>query len=180
MITDITLTNNIIIQGSDNGTIIGSITIIDDNSEMTHSIALIDSANGIFGLYENDLILSDSSSLNAITYNTIQLTIQATDTDNSTYEKSIEINIIPLQTESIINTLTPVASKVGSYPVITITGKYFTIGGPPSVYINGDEILINSYSDEEITFTLVENLDHGVYTITILNGYEKDNRNLNG
>jgi len=172
MITDITIDNDSVTEGTPNGAIIGTIAVSDDNIGMTHTITLTDDASGAFQLNGLDLILRDPTLIDYETTTSLDIAVTAIDTNSDTYEKTITINIVNADVFSVIHSISPSTSKVGTYPEITITGQYFTEGGAPTVYINGNQVSINSYSDTEIKFVLTENLSAAVYTITVLNGFE--------
>ncbi len=172
MITDITIDNDSVTEGTPNGAIIGTISVSDDNIAMTHSITLSDDANGAFQLNECNLILRDTTLIDYDTVTSLDIVVVAIDTNSDTYQKTITINIIDANVFSVIHSISPSTSKVGTYPEITISGQHFTEGGEPTVYINGNQVSINSYSDNEIKFVLTENLSAAVYTITVLNGFE--------
>lgn len=172
MITDITIDNDSVTEGTPNGAVIGTISVSDDNIAMTHSITLSDDANGAFQLNEFNLILRDTTLIDYDTVTSIDIVVVATDSNSDTYQKTITINIIDANVFSVIHSISPSTSKVGTYPEITISGQHFTEGGEPTVYINGNQVSINSYSDTEIKFVLTENLSAAVYTITVLNGFE--------
>lgn len=89
-------------------------------------------------------------------------------------EKTFTINVTDsTESQSIIYSVTPQASQKGTFPEITISGLKFTEGGAPIVILNGVTQTLTSYSDTSIVFTLLSDLDYGVYDLTVVNGYEQ-------
>lgn len=88
-------------------------------------------------------------------------------------EKTFTINVTDsTESQSIIYSVNPQASQKGTFPEITISGLRFTEGGTPIVILNGVTQTLTSYSDTSIVFTLITDLDYGVYDLTVVNGYE--------
>lgn len=87
--------------------------------------------------------------------------------------ETITINVTDSAiSKSVINSITPQISKIGTFPEITITGLKFTEGGNPRVILNGISQSLTSFTDTTIIFTLINDLPFGVYDLTVVNGYE--------
>jgi len=169
-VTNIELSSDIIAEGVANGTIVGSLSAINDDINETHIFTLVDDAGGRFGINTNVLIIQDTTLIDYETAIYHDITIRATDTQLNTLDIDFTITVTDSTVAAIIKSITPKASKEGSNPVIVITGQHFTEGGEPVVRIDGDPIAINSYTDTEITFVLNVDLPAKVYTVTVFNG----------
>lgn len=89
-------------------------------------------------------------------------------------EETITINVSnSAESKSVIYSVSPRISKIGTFPEITISGLKFTEGGSPIVILNGITQTLTSYSDTTINLTLVDDLEFGVYDLTVVNGYEQ-------
>lgn len=170
MITDITLSSDIIAEGVTNGTNIGTFSVIDDDIEQTHTLLLIDDDEGRFKLDGDILIVRDTTRIDYETNQTHDIEIRAIDTDDNIFDKSFTINITDLIIGAEIHTISPKASKEHTNPEIIITGQHFAEGGEPTVRIDGEPVTINSYTDTEIKFVLTTDLPANVYTVSVFNG----------
>jgi hypothetical protein len=240
-ITDITLSNSTIIEGSTSGTLVGDITIVGSfidvpvayitsnqfkivsgtpNKLVVLDGSLLDfesqpTVNVVIGAYIQKRIteitktgaynvIKTSTDHNLTVGDTIEITsstkcngthVVTTVPDDTTFyialvpdfgdielygyvyttrlEKPITINVTDsAESQSIIYSVTPQASLKGTFPEITISGLKFTEGGAPIVILNGVTQTLTSYSDTSIVFTLITDLDYGVYDLTVVNGYE--------
>jgi len=240
-ITDITLSNSSIIEGSVSGTLVGDITIVGSfidvpvayitsnqfkivsgtpNKLVVLDGSLLDfesqpTVNVVIGAYIQKRIteitktgaynvIKTSTDHNLTVGDTIEITsstkcngthIVTTVPDDTTFyialvpdfgdtelygyvyttrlEKPITINVTDsAESQSIIYSVTPQASLKGTFPEITISGLKFSEGGAPIVILNGVTQTLTSYSDTSIVFTLITDLDYGVYDLTVVNGYE--------
>lgn len=240
-ITDITLSNSSIIEGSVSGTLVGDITIVGSfidvpfayitsnqfkivsgtpNKLVVLDGSLLDfesqpTVNVVIGAYIQKRIteitktgvynvIKTSTDHNLTVGDTIEITsstkcngthVVTTVPDDTTFyialvpdfgdtelygyvyttrlEKTITINVTDsAESQSIIYSVTPQASQKGTFPEITISGLRFTEGGAPIVILNGVTQTLTSYTDTSIVFTLITDLDYGVYDLTVVNGYE--------
>lgn len=170
MITDITLNNDTFAEGTVNGTIVGTFTVIDDVVPQTHTIVLLDDADNRFKLDGNYLIVRDTTKIDYETDTSHNITLRAIDENDSLFDKVFTINITDSTLAAVIHSIDPKASKEGTNPLITIKGQHFSEGGEPTVRIDGDPVSITSYTDNEITFVLIDNLPASVYTLSVFNG----------
>lgn len=170
MITDITLSNDTIAEGVVNGTVVGTFTVLDDIEPQVHTLLLVDDADKRFQLDGDDLIIRDTTQIDYETDTSHDITVRATDESDDTFDKVFTINITDSTVAAIIYTVSPRATKEGTNPEIIITGQHFIEGGEPTVRIDGNPVTINSYTDSEIRFVLLDDLPASVYTLSVFNG----------
>lgn len=90
--TNITVQNQLTIDDvTENGTIVGTLSVTDPDEGDTHTLTLTDSAGGTFEIINsNQIAVADTSKL---TPPSQQITVRATDSEANTYEKNITITI---------------------------------------------------------------------------------------
>ena len=184
--TDILLSNDTVIEGVPNGTIIGTFTIVDPDPLGDNTLFLLDDAGGAFKLEGNDLIVANEDLIDYDLNPTLQITVIAGRCTADSFIKNFTINILDDNTLSpIINNVTPFSSTGNT--TICVNGRFFTDGGSTTLLINGEEYpyIEESLTDTELKFVInssslvgpaIPNCDTqdpytcGIFSITICNG----------
>lgn len=89
--TDVVLTGTRVDEGAAQGTVVGSLTVIDPDAGDTHRLALLDDAMGLFALNGTSIVVNGTLDHEAAATHTIN--VQATDAGGLTFEKSITIAV---------------------------------------------------------------------------------------
>ena len=139
--------------------------LVGDSIEITSTL----NCNGLYTVVsipnETTFYIDFITGFTETEFNGYVYTTQATET--------ITINVTDSAiSKTIINSISPQISKIGTFPEITITGLKFTEGGDPRVILNGTLQSLTSFTDTTIVFTLVTDLPFGVYDLAVVNGYE--------
>lgn len=89
--TDITLSAARVAENSANGTVVGTLGVVDADNTSGHTYALIDDAGGRFALNGTSLVVANGSLLDYESALTHALTVRVTDPDNNTFSKELTI-----------------------------------------------------------------------------------------
>lgn len=153
--------------------IIGDSVILYKNNN-TEEVIISEVGEGIFyvtNLSVTNLIIKDTTRINYETDTSHDISVELTNADDSVYTQTFTITVLDASgLSSVISTVSPLASKIDTYPEITITGRHFTEGGDPTVRIDGEVMELTSFTDTTIIFTLINNIESGVHTLTVVNG----------
>ena len=166
--TDITLSNNNVIEGALSNTVIGTITAVGNSPSYTFNVV----NSEVFGISGNKLIVLDGSFLDRTTHIVYPIEIEAVDTVNGTFIKSFELNILIDPEASIITFIDPITSPELMTQVIRLKGVNFTLGGSPVITIDGTIVTQLITTDTSIT-CLIPSLSAGIYTLNVVNGMGK-------
>lgn len=166
--SNIILTNTNICSGVPNGTIVGNI-IIEGILECTsYTLTLTDDYNGAYEIIGNDLVVADTDLLLPDTVTPIA--IMVVDALGNSLTQPFDIDVLDCSSYGpILYRIVPTASKIGLAPAAYITGKYFTLGGDPTLVINDQDIPLISFTDTRLDFAM-PNLPVGTYLATVTNG----------
>lgn len=169
--SNIILSNNTVTEASANGTVVGTITITDNNPISTHKVTLTDSADNRFQLVGNDIVIRDTTRIDYETNTSHQIVVRASDQTSSSIARTFIINIIDSSAlQSIIYSISPVASKLHTKPEFIILGNNFTEGGTPIVRIDGNPVNLTSATNTQIKFTMLIDYSTGLHNLTVFNG----------
>lgn len=91
--TDIQLSNSSIDENSANGTVVGIVGAIDPDAEDTTTLGLLDDADGRFQLVGNELQVADGGRLDFEANTSHQVTVQAVDSSNLSFQETLTINV---------------------------------------------------------------------------------------
>jgi Ca2+-binding RTX toxin-like protein len=92
--SDIMLSKGSILEHSGAGTVVGTVSAIDDPTfKDTLTFTLLDDADGRFDLVDGKLVVQDSSKLDYLSAPSHQVKIQVTDSDNNTYVETMTISV---------------------------------------------------------------------------------------
>lgn len=187
-VTDITLSNDTILEGIPKGTLVGTFTI-DTIPPVLGEIQLflLDDAGGVFILDGLNLLVANEYLIDFDENPTLNITVIAGRCTADSFIKDFTINILDDSSLApIITKISPFASK--GQALICLTGRFFTDGGNTTLLINDEEYPIintieNPLTDTNLCFALPGNgtigpsipkcdgtFDCGIFNLTICNG----------
>ena len=91
--SDIQLSNTTIAENSPSGTVIGTLTTTDQDSNDTHNYTLLDNAINRFAIEDDKLIVNDGDRLDYEKATSHEIVIRTTDSDGAIFEKNFVINL---------------------------------------------------------------------------------------
>ena len=114
---DITLSKNTVIERSGIG-IVGALSAADPNLTNTHTYTLLDDAEGIFKLDDNNNVLVANSA--ALKKGQYPITVRATDNTGMTFDKTLTINVTDDPTPTDITYSTSIAKDISLSTLIAV------------------------------------------------------------
>jgi hypothetical protein len=183
--TNILLTNSNVNENSPNNTIIGQVSVSDPDLNDTHTLTLIDDAEGRFKLVGNQLQVANGSLLDYETNTSHNITIKATDAGNLTLQKDLTIAVINVNEAptniqlskntidenspngTVIGTLTttdPDANNTFSYSLVDNANGRFGINGNQLIVADGTKLDYETNQKHTIT---IRTQDQGGLTYNI-------------
>lgn len=134
--TDLDLSNASVAEHADTGTEIGTLSVLDPDLNDTFTLVLTNDADGRFEIRDGKLVVKDGSKLDFLTAASHNITIQVTDSDDNSFEKTLTINITDVL-ETIVGTNRN-NRLVGTAGADEIKG----LGGNDKIYgLAGDDII---------------------------------------
>lgn len=168
--------SNKVLEQSVNGTVIGSLTTVDPDSGDTFTYALLDDANGRFGLSIINgvtyvVVIDGGSRLDVSDNETHDITVRVTDSAANTYDETLTVNVIKVPVflttsdivipvdESMNLTIKTQVEQGTAIPTITATG----LPAWMSFVDNADgTVTLSGYPSFELTFRV---------TLTVTDGF---------
>lgn len=186
-VTDITLSNDIIVEGVPTSTTIGTFNIVTTPPDLGPAeLFLLDDATGAFRLDGLDLVVADQDLIDFDLNTTLSITVIAGRCTADSFIKDFTINILDDPSLApIITSVSPFASK--GQALICVSGRFFTDGGSTTLLINGKEYpyVETTLTDNSLCFNILGSslvgpaipdcetsspFECGIFTITICNG----------
>ncbi|MBD2314037.1 hypothetical protein H6G20_20415 [Desertifilum sp. FACHB-1129] len=181
----IELSNNTIDEQSPSGTLIGLLSTLDPDIGDTHTYSLLDDASGRFEIENNQLVVADSSLLEAAAY---QITIRSTDAGGLFLDRTFNIQVdnvnqAPIGIElsnnnvderspegtvvGIFSTLDPDTGDTHTYTLLDDAEGRFTLDGDRLIVADGMQIDFETNATHSIT---IQTTDAGglSYTETLI------------
>jgi hypothetical protein len=172
----IQLSNNYILEGSPNGTLIGYLTASDDNLPGdAHTFSLNDDADGRFYIHNTDeLRLLDTERVRDMEADSHYINIEADDLDepnDGSYSQGFYVDVGHDPTlPAVIDSFSAIVVEENSNEEVIVNGLNFIDGGDPTVYIDGEIVEPNSFDNRIVRITLPSGLSVGTHTLRIING----------
>ncbi|NEQ41702.1 MAG: calcium-binding protein, partial [Okeania sp. SIO3I5] len=177
--TDISLDNNTVAENSENGTVVGTLTTTDSDTDDTHTYTLLDDGDGRFVVDGDRILVANGSLLDFENNTTHTITVRTTDSGEpaESFDEQVTINVtdvdeIPPNNNIIIGT--PGSDLLTG----TDNGDTFIDFGGDDIYIinNSADIIIEEgnagidTAESSITYRLPGNVENLVLTGENING----------
>jgi len=153
--TDINLTNNTIPENSDNGAIVGGLFVTDPDVGDTHTLTLLDDADGRFTLDENRLVVANGMLLDFETNGSHAITVRATDSGGLTFDETFIITV-----EDVFESGSAPVAGDDTIFIDTVIGTVdndaivYGDASNASVATNDDTLLFNDFDPEGDTLAI--------------------------
>lgn len=191
-VSDITLSNDTILEGLPTNTLVGTFDIITTPPVLgTIELSLLDNANGAFKLDGLNLLIDNELLIDFDENPTLEITVVAARCTADAFIKSFTINILDDNSLApIITNVEPFASK--GQTLICVTGRFFTDGGSTTLLVDGEEYpyVEDTLTDTNLCFNILgsstvgpsipecsNKFDCGIFEFTICNGNTDNEQN---
>jgi len=91
--TDIALSNSSVFEHVANGTEVGALLVTDPDQNETFTFSLKADESGAFAIVDGKLVVADGSKLDYLTDSSHDVTIEVTDSDGNTFEKTLTVTL---------------------------------------------------------------------------------------
>ncbi len=119
--TNILLSNDEVTSGDPAGTVVGILTVVDENINDTHTWEIIEDTDDKFTIVENDNVqLVLKNSVNFSTASSHDVIIRVTDSTNLTFEKLFTITVLPVYDNSYSLNLLGVSEYISGGDIFDI------------------------------------------------------------
>jgi len=190
-VSDITLSNDTILEGVPTNTLIGTFDIITTPPVLGPiEMSLLDTANGAFKLDGLNLLVDNELLIDYDENPTLEITVVAGRCTADVFIKTFTINILDDDSLApIITKVEPFSSK--GQQLICVTGRFFTEGGSTTLIVDNEEYpyVEDTLTDTNLCFNVLgkstvgpsipecsNKFDCGIFDFTICNG-NTDNMN---
>ena len=137
--TDVVVSGSSVLESSANGTVVASLTGVDQDAGEAFSFTLLDNAGGRFAISGDKIVVADGVKLDYEQAASHQVKVQVTDKSGATYEEILSIGVVDLAIEKVTGSTGDDVMKGGSFSdkISGGTGNDILSGGLGKDFLTG-------------------------------------------
>jgi hypothetical protein len=128
--TDIVVSGGSVLENSANGTVVASLTAVDQDAGDSFSYSLLDNAGGRFAISEGKILVADAFKLDYEQATSHQVVVRVTDKSGASYNETLTLSVADVRTETV-------SGSSGSDQISGGTSKDVLNGGAGNDRLNG-------------------------------------------